>query len=166
VLTHGSRQGRSSLTFDVSQAMHRVVRTSGFGAECIEGGRVLFRRGITGISGAVREYGGTRHIKRTGGFWNCYAYEFFDDAIYGAYPLEPRLTWHLGFVRQERVESDGFSGVIMRECSNDHALIRLNEFEWRFDPAQRELYFEPPHRRVELRVTLLAFNFFHSCMPE
>jgi hypothetical protein len=136
---------------------------SGLGTECIENDRVIFRESISGV---IVDAEGKRCIKRTGGFWNCYTYEFSSGEDYPAYPPEPRLTWHLGFLRHERVESDGFSGIIVRERVFDQVMIRLGDFEWRCDLSQGELYFPMPKKEVELRTTLLAYRFFHGCTSD
>jgi hypothetical protein len=146
-----------------AKAMFRLIRIAGFGSECVEGDRPLFRRKL---SGAIEEVEGPRRIKRTGGFWNAYVYEFSGETPGRLRPPEPRLTWRLaGFFREESIESDGFSGVVSRERILDQVIIRAANFEWRFDRAQSELYFEPPAPDVELRITLLAFLFFEGCMP-
>jgi len=143
--------------------MYRIIRTSAMGTECVEDGQAIFRERLSGV---IVDAEGKRRIKLTGGFWNCYTYDFSSGEDYPLYPPEPRLTWHFGLLRPGRVESDGFSGVLSRERVLDQVMIRLGDFEWRFDRAQRELYFPPPEKRVELRTTLLAFRFFHGSMPE
>jgi len=143
--------------------MYRTIRMAVLSAECVENDRVIFREGLSGV---IVDTEGKRRIRRTGGFWNCYTYEFSSGEDYPPYPPEPRLTWHLGFLRPERIESGGFSGVLSRERVLDQLMIRLGDFEWRFDLSQRELYFPSPEKQVELRATLLAFRFFHGSMPE
>ena len=104
-------------------------------------------------------------MRRTGGFWNCYTYEFFDRKVSPFYPPEPPLTWHLGFLRPERIKSKGFSGNLIRARAPDQVSIRLGDFEWHCDTAQSELHFPPPEKQVELRAITLAFQFFHNCLP-
>lgn len=101
-------------------------------------------------------------IRRTGGFWNRYIYEFPGDDPYQTRPSEPPLTWHLGipFFSRERIESDGFSGPLIRQRAADQLFFYLGETEWRVDLSQSELYYEVKQPKAELRTTLLAFSFY------
>lgn len=140
--------------------MTRVIRQSGSGLECVEDGRVLFRQGRIGV---IAEVDGERRIRGNAGFWNCFHYEFSSGEAYPLYPPEPRLTWHARFLRPERMESDGYAGHLIREHVLDQIMVRLGDFEWRYDITQRELYFPVPEKAVELRATALAFQFFNGC---
>lgn len=140
--------------------MPRTIRSLTFGNECVDGDRRVFRENLWG---RIDEIGGPRRIKRTGGFWNCHVYGFFTREHYPTHAPEPRLTWHLG---TDWIESDGFSGDLVREHTRDALFVSLGEFEWRFDLARRELDFPVPDKRIELRATLLAFAFFRQGLPD
>src|SRR4051812_15924163 len=145
--------------------MFRFIRTVGFKEECVEGDRVVFRRNFLGT---VTDSTGKRGIRQTGGSITSVRYDTFDETLPYQRPPEPHLRWKTGYplIRKTSVESDGLSGPVIFERVAEQIMYRVGEIEWRYDVSQRELYFDIPNPTVELRVTLLAFQFYLGSMPD
>gem|GEM_PF-3225352 len=66
---------------------------------------------------------------------------------------------------KERIESEGFSGVIVREEILDETVFRLGSQEWRFYEPHQRLHFKISDPSVTLRASLLAHALFLRCLP-